>query len=67
MTSKLPDSLESEINQFLEGFTPAKIVFSEEGLKEIKNHYKTLKEQDKVLFNIKYYLAEARRINNTNK
>ena len=38
MTNKLPDSLEIEINKFLEGFKPKTILFNEEGLKELGNY-----------------------------
>ncbi|MGL5113601.1 MAG: hypothetical protein ACRC6O_13290 [Flavobacterium sp.] len=67
MTNKLPNSLEIEINKFLEGFNPQHLIFTEEGLKEVENHYNRLKDEDVNLFNIKHYLAMAITTNNLNK
>ena len=63
MTNKLPDSLEIEINKFLEGFKPKTILFNEEGLKELGNYYQKVQERDDALFKIKHHLSEAIRIN----
>ena len=67
MTNKLPDSLESEINRFLEGFNIDRLEMTTEGLELAKNHYRKQKDQDEALFKIKHHLAEAIRINNLDK
>ena len=66
MTNKLPNSLELEINKFLEGFNIDPLTMTPEGLELAKEHYQKQKDEDEVLFKIKHHLAEAIRINNLN-
>jgi hypothetical protein len=64
MTNKLPNSLELEINKFLEGFNIDPFVLTPEGVELAAKHYQKQKDEDKVSFKIKHHLAEAIRINN---